>query len=214
MQLRHLGHATLLAATGQARVLFDPGTLSDQWHDLDDLDLVAVTHQHPDHLDVEHLPELLAANPGAEVVADADTARLLADHDVTARTVSADDTVTVGDLTLTVVGSTHAEIHPDVPRIPNVGYVAGEPDGARILHPGDALEAAPDVDVLALPLAAPWARAADVVDYAARVGAPHVVPIHDAVLSEVGRRLHLSLVTNLTDGITVADLSDGSRLTL
>ena len=33
-----------------------------------DLDAVLVTHQHPDHLDQERLPDLLRANPGAQLV--------------------------------------------------------------------------------------------------------------------------------------------------
>lgn len=214
MQLRHLGHASMLVETERARILIDPGALSDRWHDAQDLDVIAITHQHADHVDIDRLPTLLAANPAAALLADRATADLLASHDVTARPVGGGDTTTVGDLTLEVVGATHAEIHPDIPRIPNVGYLIGEDDGARLLHPGDALEVTPQVDVLALPLVAPWARVADVVDYARQVAAPNVVPIHDAIASQVGRAVHLRLLGQLVDDVTVADLSDGSRLTL
>ena len=35
-----------------------------------DLDAVLVTHQHPDHLDPQNLPALLAANPSAMVLVE------------------------------------------------------------------------------------------------------------------------------------------------
>jgi L-ascorbate metabolism protein UlaG (beta-lactamase superfamily) len=54
-------------------VLVDPGTFADDLsdlHDLRDLSAVLVTHQHPDHLDPERVPALVAANPGAVVLCD------------------------------------------------------------------------------------------------------------------------------------------------
>ena len=70
MRITHLGHAAVLVETDDARILIDPGNLSDAWHPLTDLDAVLVTHQHPDHLDPEHLPALLAANPAATVLVE------------------------------------------------------------------------------------------------------------------------------------------------
>ena len=67
MRLAHLGHAAVLVETTAARILLDPGNVGDGWHPLTDLDAVLVTHQHPDHLDPERLPALLAANPRAKV---------------------------------------------------------------------------------------------------------------------------------------------------
>src|SRR3712207_5736369 len=70
MLITHLGHAAVLVETDNARILIDPGNFSDTWHQLTELDAVLITHQHPDHLDPEHLPSLLAANPGARVFAE------------------------------------------------------------------------------------------------------------------------------------------------
>src|SRR4051812_20211773 len=76
VKLTHLGHACLLVETG-ARLLVDPGTMSD-FAGVRDLDAVLVTHQHRDHLDVTRLAALLAANPGASLVVDVDTAATVA----------------------------------------------------------------------------------------------------------------------------------------
>ncbi|HIX79377.1 MAG TPA: MBL fold metallo-hydrolase, partial [Candidatus Corynebacterium faecipullorum] len=45
------------------------------------------------------------------------------------------------------------------------------------------------VDVLLLPIAGPWVRGADAADYAMRIGARLTVPIHDAVLSNAGKKI-------------------------
>ena len=65
MRITHLGHSAVLVETDGARILIDPGNFSDAWHSLTDLDAVLVTHQHPDHLDPENMPALLAANPSS-----------------------------------------------------------------------------------------------------------------------------------------------------
>jgi L-ascorbate metabolism protein UlaG (beta-lactamase superfamily) len=70
MLITHLGHSAVLVETDNARILIDPGNLSDAWHRLTELDAVLITHQHPDHLDPQQLPSLLTANPGARVFAE------------------------------------------------------------------------------------------------------------------------------------------------
>ena len=52
-----------------------------------DLDAVLITHQHPDHVDQERLPELLRANPDAELLTDPATARLLREKGIDAEAV-------------------------------------------------------------------------------------------------------------------------------
>jgi L-ascorbate metabolism protein UlaG (beta-lactamase superfamily) len=179
MRLQKLGHACLLVSTGDARILLDPGSFSTGFEDLDGLTAVLVTHQHPDHLDVSRLPLLLERNPQAQLVTDVGTAQMLRDeHGLDAEVAGAGDTYDVG-VPIEVVGDLHAQIHPDIPRVPNVGYLV---DG-RLLHPGDCLEIRDrQVEILALPTMAPWMRLADAVDFLRAVAPRTAVPVHEGLL--------------------------------
>jgi Cft2 family RNA processing exonuclease len=47
MQLTHFGHSCLLVELDGTRLLFDPGTFSDGFTGLNELDAVLITHQNP-----------------------------------------------------------------------------------------------------------------------------------------------------------------------
>ena len=84
------------------------------------------------------------------------------------------------------VGELHAVIHPEFPRFFNSGYVLTLGD-TKVYHPGDALTVpGEDVDVLCVPVSAPWMRAAEAIDFAREVRAPRNLAIHDRVYSEAG----------------------------
>jgi L-ascorbate metabolism protein UlaG (beta-lactamase superfamily) len=182
MQVTHFGHSCVLLDTGAARILFDPGSFSSGFEDVTGLDAVLVTHQHPDHLDRERLPRLLAENPDARLVVDPGTAEQLAD--VSHETVTPGETVQVGGSRVQVLGGQHAVIHPDIPVIPNNAYLV---DGT-VLHPGDSLTAVPPepLDVLLLPTAAPWQKLSEAVGYLRQVAPRTAVPIHQGILAVPG----------------------------
>jgi hypothetical protein len=74
-------------------------------------------------------------------------------------------------------------IHPEIPRIHNVGFLVG----GQVFHPGDALTV-PGVAVptLLLPVHAPWSKTSEVIDYVREVAAGRAFAVHDALLSDLG----------------------------
>jgi L-ascorbate metabolism protein UlaG (beta-lactamase superfamily) len=209
VRLTKLGHACLLVEDGDARLLLDPGTFSSGFEALDGLTGVLVTHQHPDHLDVDRLQPLLAQNPDARLHTDEASAAQLAEQGVEATAVHDGDTLALGT-DVRVVGRDHAVIHPELPVVPNVGYLVG----GRFLHPGDAYTVPDaDVEVLGMPVGAPWLKAAEAVEYLRAVAPATAVPIHDGLLSHP--QVWLRLYDRLGPEATTLDvLDDGASRTL
>jgi L-ascorbate metabolism protein UlaG (beta-lactamase superfamily) len=180
LTLTKYGHSCLLIETGGVRLLLDPGVLSAGFESVTDLAAVLITHQHPDHLDVERLRTLAGANPSATFFADEASAAQLTEAGLAVQVVRPGEAVQAGGLPIAVYGGEHAQIAPGFPVPPNVGYAV---DG-RFAYSGDAYATPPErVQVLAMPTAAPWLLAADAVGYLQRMKPQATVPVHDAMLA-------------------------------
>jgi L-ascorbate metabolism protein UlaG (beta-lactamase superfamily) len=191
MRLTHYGHACVLLELPQ-RVLIDPGIYSTGFEQLEDVDLVLITHAHPDHLDIDQLRALLTTSPNARVLHSAGAAEALIGLDTTV--VAPGDALSIAGIDVAVSGGVHTCIHTDLPESDNNGYFVNE----AILHPGDALSPpSGSVDVLLVPVAGPWMKFSDGVDYLRAVAPRVAVPIHQAGLAPMHQELHHRLLTDL-----------------
>jgi L-ascorbate metabolism protein UlaG (beta-lactamase superfamily) len=180
-------------------LVIDPGTLSER-SALDGVDAVLITHEHFDHLDVEALADVLGKRPSIEVFTHPDVTEKLEGLSGVVHEVVPGDEFTAAGFQVRAYGGLHALIHPDIPQIANVGFFIEGSDGrGGIYHPGDSFEVPTDaeVDTLFVPVAAPWMKLAEAVDFTRQVAPRRAYPMHDGIYNEVGLGLADQLMGNL-----------------
>lgn len=212
MRLTKFGHACVRLENDGTTIVLDPGMFTDATP-LDGADAVLITHEHPDH----YQPDLLRTTDAPIFTIAAVAEKIRADApEVFERTtvVGPGEAFTAAGVAVTAIGELHAEIHPEMQRFHNSGYVV-EMGDTTLFHPGDALTGpGRDVDVLLMPVSAPWARSADLIDFARRVKAPTNVAIHDRIYSEAGSSIFDGQVNTFLpkEGLTYHRLNDGQDL--
>lgn len=202
MRIAHFGHSCVLTELHDTKILFDPGVFSYGFEGITGLDAIAVTHQHPDHLDPNRIAALVDANPDAELLCDPQTAYRLGGR---WRAVHAGNVLTVGGVQVTGGGGRHAVIHPELPVIDNTVFQLGTPENpTRFVHPGDSLWVpATPVDVLAVPTVAPWMRISEAVDYLRAVAPRVAVPIHQGIITEAAHDIYYGRLRDMAPPSTV-----------
>ena len=184
MRITKFGHSCVRLSAGGHDLVIDPGGWSER-EALDGVSAVLITHEHPDHWDVEHLRSTDA--PVYTIQAVADRIRD-ADPSVAERVtvVRPGEELEVAGHSVRVVGEFHAIIHPEMQIFENSGYVVTA-EGTSVYHPGDTFELpGQPVDVFCSPVCAPWAKMSEVVDLAREVAAPRTLGIHDKTYSDFG----------------------------
>jgi L-ascorbate metabolism protein UlaG (beta-lactamase superfamily) len=187
LKLTKKRHACVRLEKDGRTLVIDPGTFSEQDAAVG-ADVILVTHEHLDHFDEDRLRAGLESSPGAELWTLASVAeQVSAAFPGRVHTVGHGDAFSAAGFEVQVHGELHAVIHPDIPRITNVGFLV---DGS-VFHPGDALTV-PDqaVDTLLLPVQAPWNKISEVIDYVREVRPRRAVDVHDALLSDLARPIY------------------------
>ncbi|KOU84975.1 MBL fold metallo-hydrolase [Streptomyces virginiae] len=187
MKLTKRLHSCVQLEKNGRTLVIDPGAFSEPDAGLG-ADALLVTHEHPDHFDEGRLRAALDANPAAGLWTLRSVAERLAPaYPGRVHTVGHGDTFTAAGFEVQVHGELHAVIHPDIPRVTNVGYLV---DGS-LFHPGDALTVpGVPVETLMVPVHAPWNKVSEVIDYLREVKPRRALDIHDAYLADIARPIY------------------------
>jgi len=177
MKITKFGHCCLLLEVDGVRLITDPGTMSTGEHDATEIDGIVITHEHADHFHIESVKKILANNPDATVVANAEVGALLEKENIVFTLVGDTQSTEIKGVKIEGFGRDHAPIYGPM-TVENTGFMIAE----KFFFPGDSFyDPKRPVDVLALPMAGPWMKLSEALDYAKAVKPRVAFPVHDAL---------------------------------
>ncbi len=183
MELTKFGHSCVRLHEAGQSIVIDPGVFSDVPAALAGAQAVLVTHEHPDHIDLEPVSDAMRADPELQLFAPAPVAAKLTEFGNRVVTTQANTPFQVAGFDVETIGGQHALIHPLIPMVANVGYVVN----GTIYHPGDSLIVSPTpVKAVLVPIHAPWSKTSEVIDFVNASSAEQALQIHDGLLNERG----------------------------
>jgi len=176
----------------ERRILLDPGFYSVEKHiKVNKIDIVLITHDHTDHLHVESLKELLKNHPNVEIITNDTVGAILAKEGIEHHVMEHGNIIDMKGIHVEAYGKNHAILHSSMPLMSNVGFLIEEQIGEKtksgnvsrkFFFPGDALTIIDkEIGILALPVAGPWMKISEAIDYALKMKPKKAFPVHDAV---------------------------------
>lgn len=183
MKIIKLGHCCLLIEESGLRILTDPGSYSTAQDEIAGIDIILITHEHADHIHIESLKNILKNNPSVKIYTNSSVGKLLEKEGIRYELLEDKQRKIIKNIAIEGCGDKHAEIHPSFPGVQNTGYLINE----KFFHPGDSLyDPKRKVEILALPVAGPWLKISEAIDYAERLKPKVCFPIHDGALKIYG----------------------------
>lgn len=187
MKITKFGHCCLLIQQKSLRILTDPGIFSTGQDSVQNIDLILITHEHADHCHLDSIKNILKNNPTAKIFANKSVGVLLEKENLKFFVFENGQKYFEKDVSIEACGNEHAIIHPDLPTVQNTGFLIDD----KLFYPGDSFAKPPkEIEILALPVAGPWMKISEAIDYA-KIVKPRVwFPMHDGILkyTEVGSR--------------------------
>ena len=210
MRITKFTHSCL-RISGDGVLVVDPGEFSER-SALDGADAVLITHEHMDHLDLAAVAATAAQWPGLRIFAHEQVLpQLAAVGDITTA-VGPGEQFEAAGFRVRAYGGQHAVIHPDVPRVANLGYLVSDGD-TSLYHPGDSFTVPEDttVDTLFVPLNAPWMKLMESIDFVRAVKPGRAYALHDALLTPTGAKISDGHLARLS-GTTYAHVEPGTTI--
>ena len=184
MKIKKLGHCALIIEEKGKRILTDPGSwTSSQQEKEQNIDLIIITHEHQDHVHIESLKKVLENNPKANIITNVGVGKLLDEAGIKYEILKDKEAKDFSGISIEAHACKHAEIFEDIFQVENTAFFIGE----RLFYPGDAFyNSGKSVEILALPVAGPWANVKEVINYALAINPKVCFPVHDGMLKSPG----------------------------
>jgi len=181
MNITKIGHCCLLIKTKGITLLTDPGEFTVEQNILTDIDAVLITHEHGDHLHTDSLKEILKNNPNAKVITNTSVRALLNKEGIESEVLEDGSQTILSEVSILGIDGKHEEIFEEFGQVQNTGFFIDN----KFLYPGDSfIVPNTPVEVLALPVAGPWCKVSDAIQYALKVKPKKAFPVHDGQLQQ------------------------------
>lgn len=183
MKINKLGHCCLLIEVKGLKILTDPGNYTTKQNEVTGINVVLISHEHTDHYHLESVKAVLKNNPAAVIITNKAVGALLDKEGIKYEVVGDGESATIGGVLIEGFGKEHAPIYHDLMVVENTGYLIE----SYLYIPGDAYHnPSKKVEVLALPVAGPWVKVSEAIDYAISVKPRIAFPVHDMNLRVLG----------------------------
>ncbi len=209
MIINKIGHCCLLIKHKGLTILTDPGDYTVQeTSNLTNIDLILITHEHPDHLHIESIKQLIKNNPEVKIVTNISVGALLKNENILYQVVNDGEGLEIelepsGKFLIEAFGNEHALVHKSIEPVQNTGFFLDN----ILFYPGDSFtNPTKKVDVLALPVAGPWLKIGESINYALEIKPRVCFPVHDALLKEFGTTHKLPETILAENGIKFIEL--------
>lgn len=209
MKITKIGHCCLVIEEKGITFLTDPGDYSSGQNDVKGIDCVIISHEHTDHLHIESLKVVLKNNPSVRIVTNKSVGAILDREAIQHEIVSEGQNVDINGISLEGWGSKHAPIYKALEDVENTGYIVN----GRFFYPGDAFTLLErDIEILALPVAGPWMKISEAMDYVLKVRPKKCFPVHDGNLRKYGISHRLPKNELTKSGIEFIALEEGQSV--
>lgn len=164
-------HSCLLIEHDGKRILIDPGNYTYEQKALDvskinTLDYLLITHEHPDHMYIPFVKELVGKFPSLKIISNSSIQKILTQEGLTV-SIENDELVRL-----------EPALHDKPLTFPipqNVAFTIGN----KLTHPGDSSTFTKTAEILALPMQTSLVNIVGMLDKAIELKPKAVIPIHD-----------------------------------
>ncbi len=183
MNITKIGHCCLVVEVDEVKIMVDPGAWTTGQNEIKGLDAILITHEHADHFHVESLRVVLGNNPGVRIYTNSAVGKLLTESGISFELLEEGSEIKVKEVPISAFGKEHGVVYPTIPNVMNTGFLIAD----RLYYPGDAfVQIKKKVEVLALPVAGPWMKMWEAIDFAKAIQPKIAFPVHDGFLAFPG----------------------------
>ena len=209
MKITKFGHCCILIEEDLVRILIDPGNYSVSQNEVTNVHVVLITHEHQDHLHIESLKLILKNNSKARIITNRAVGKILAKENINCEILEDGQFTNEGGVAIEAYENEHATMYPTLPRCQNTGFIIA----SSFYYPGDTLKIPKKkIEILALPVAGPWLKLQEAIEFALAVKPAICFPVHDGNLKNLGTTHKIPTQILQEQGITYIILAENKTI--